>query len=93
MASPKKKWLRMKALENEQQLKQSEESALNVLRVEEYFTAEEQNVIESTISEETITLTPTITPKTIERPKRMERTERPKRTIKSSKSSTKRGKN
>ena len=84
MASPKKKWLRMKALENEQQLKQSEEAALNALRVEEYFTAEEQNVIESTISEETIILTPTITPKTIERPKR---------TIKSSKSSTKRGKN
>lgn len=84
MASPKKKWLRMKALENEQQLKQSEEAALNALRIEEYFNAEEQNVIESTISEETIILTPTITPKTIERPKR---------TIKSSKSSTKRGKN
>lgn len=84
MASPKKKWLRMKALENEQQLKRSEETALNALRVEEYFTVEEQVIIESSVSEETITLTPTIAPKTIERPRR---------TIKSSKSSTKRGKN
>tara|TARA_B110000902_G_C13826540_1_gene405769 strand:- start:198 stop:452 length:255 start_codon:yes stop_codon:yes gene_type:complete len=84
MASPKKKWLRMKALENEQQLKQSEEAALNALRIEEYFNAEEQNVIESTISEETIILTPTVAPKT---------TKRYNRSKKSSKTSAKRGKN
>jgi hypothetical protein len=84
MASPKKKWLRMKALENEQQLKQSEEAALNALRIEEYFNAEEQNAIESTISEETIILTPTVAPKT---------TKRPKRSKKPSKSYSNRGKN
>jgi hypothetical protein len=84
MASPKKKWLRMKALENEQQLRQSEETALNALRIEEYFNAEEQNTIESTISEETIILTPTVAPKT---------TKRLKHSKKPSKSYSNRGKN